>query len=97
MMSCIYFYQYTQARIPPESFRNTFEALAFSISMYQPVMHNHPKVFSRAILETNLGQKSRVIALCSAIPTHWAYTDFSSELVQWVSCKQNIEDLDSLK
>ena len=70
MMSCIYFYQYTQARIPPESFRNTFEALAFSISMYQPVMHNHPKVFSRAILETNLGQKSRVIALCSTIPTN---------------------------
>ena len=70
MMSCIYFYQYTQARIPPESFRNTFEALAFSISMYQPVMHNHPKVFSRAILETNLGKKSRVIALCSAIPTN---------------------------
>ena len=69
MMSCIYFYQYTQARIPSESFRNAFEALAFSISMYQPVMHNHPKVFSRAILETNLGQKSRVIALCSAIPT----------------------------
>ena len=45
MMSCIYFYEYTPATIPPESFRKDFEAVAFSISMYQPVMHNHPKVF----------------------------------------------------
>ena len=69
MMSCFYFYQYTRAMIPSESFRNAFEAVAFNFSMYQPVMHNHPKVFSRAILETNLGKKSRVIALCSAIPS----------------------------
>ena len=56
--------------IPLESFPNSFEAVAFSTSMYQPVMHNHPKVFSIAILETSLGQKSRVIALCSTIPAN---------------------------
>ena len=59
--------------IPPESFRNACEAEAFSISVYQPVMYNHPKVFSRVILEPNLGQKSRVTALCSAIPNSNIY------------------------
>ena len=68
MLSFIYFYQYTPATIHYESFRNAFGAEAFSISMFQPVMHNHRKFFFRAILEINLDKKSRVIALCSAIP-----------------------------
>ena len=55
MMLCIYFYQYTPATIPPESFRKDFKAVAFSISIYQPVMHNHPKVlFTRHFGNKNL-------------------------------------------
>ena len=71
LMSCIYFYQYTQARIPPESFPNVFETVAFSISMYQPVMHNHPKVFfSRHFGNKFRSKIYRVIVLSSAIPTN---------------------------
>ena len=69
-------------------FRNAFEAVPFSTSMYQPVMHNHPKVFSIAILETNLGQKSRIIALCSAILTNNLL--FCIFLSNWKICVQVI-------